>query len=504
MKTLTAVLAFITSLGAGGAFAQDWPQWRGANRDAHASDFKAPKSWPKELTQKWKVTVGDGVATPALVGDKLYVFSRDQGNEVLRALNAADGKELWQEKYEALGASGAAAQQSGPRSSPAVSGGKVVTVGVRGMVSVVDAATGKKLWRKDEFASYPQFFHASSPMIVDGLVIAQLGGNQNGAVVAYDLASGNEKWKWSGPSPAYASPVLMTVGGTKLVIAQTQSKLVAVNAADGKLEWEEAGAAGGGGGGGRGMGGGMGGGYKAATPIVDGTTLITGNSGLKALKFSKDGGKISATELWRAEKTVQFNTPALKNEMLYGLAGNNDLFAINVKDGSTAWSAPWPSAAGGPNRAALEKLENTSQFFGLVAQDPPPGQGRRGGGGRFGGPGGQGGGGRFGGQGGQGGQGFQGGGAPGAPGAPGGGRRGGGMGGGMGGGGGYGSIVNADSVLLALTTSAQLLVLEPSATQLKQIASYKVSSSQTHAYPVASGNRIFIKDRDSVTLWTVE
>src|SRR5437764_597357 len=48
--------------------AGDWPQWRGPNRDAKAADFKAPAKWPEKLAEKWKVTVGDGVATPALVG----------------------------------------------------------------------------------------------------------------------------------------------------------------------------------------------------------------------------------------------------------------------------------------------------------------------------------------------------------------------------------------------------------------------------------------------------
>src|SRR5687767_2868862 len=186
------------------ASAADWPQWRGPNRDAKASDFKAPKTWPKELAQKWKVAVGEGVATPALVGDKLYVFSRQDDKEVTRCLSAADGRELWSEKYDSLGASGPAQGFSGPRSSPAVAGGKVVTIGVRGMISCLDANTGKSLWRKDDFKAWPNFFPSSSPMIVDGLVIAQLGGRENGALVAYDLATGNEKWKWNGPSPAYA------------------------------------------------------------------------------------------------------------------------------------------------------------------------------------------------------------------------------------------------------------------------------------------------------------
>ncbi len=137
------------------SFAEDWPQWQGANRDAKSPAFTAPQEWPKALNQKWKVDVGDGVATPALVGDKLYVFSRQQGSEITRCLDSATGKELWQDKYDAQGASGPASGFSGPRSSPAVSDGKVITFGVRGTLSCLDAATGKKLWRKDDFQAQP-------------------------------------------------------------------------------------------------------------------------------------------------------------------------------------------------------------------------------------------------------------------------------------------------------------------------------------------------------------
>ena len=255
-KRTALILGCLASAMAGEGRAQDWPQWRGPNRDAKAAEFKAPKTWPKELKQQWKAEVGEGVATPALVGDKLFVFSRQDGNEIIRCLNAADGKELWQDKYESLGASGPAGSFSGPRCSPAVASGKVVTLGVRGVISCFDVASGKKLWRKDDFKAWPGFHPSSSPIIVDGLCIAQLGGKENGALVAYDLASGEEKWKWSGGSPAYASPVLFTVGGAKLIVAQTEAKLVAVNAATGKLAWEGAaaprGEGGGGGGGARG------------------------------------------------------------------------------------------------------------------------------------------------------------------------------------------------------------------------------------------------------------
>src|SRR6266851_3223321 len=121
------ILGCVALLIAGSVHAQDWPQWRGPNRDAKATGFTAPKEWPKELTKKWKITVGDGVATPALVGDKLYVFTRESGKEIIRCLEAADGKEVWQDSYETGGAPGPASGFSGPRCSPTVAEGKVVT-----------------------------------------------------------------------------------------------------------------------------------------------------------------------------------------------------------------------------------------------------------------------------------------------------------------------------------------------------------------------------------------
>jgi hypothetical protein len=74
----------------------------------------------------------------------------------------------------------------------------------------------------------------------------------------------------------------------------------------------------------------------------------------------------------------------------------------------------------------------------------------------------------------------------------------------MGGGGGYGSVVDAGSVLFALTPSSQLVVIQPTEKEFKQLASYKVAESPTYAYPVVAGNRIYVKDQDNVTLWTID
>jgi outer membrane protein assembly factor BamB len=398
-------------MSANTTLAQDWPQWRGPNRDAKATGFKAPATWPKELTQKWKVTVGNGVATPALVGDKLYVFGREGGDEVTRCLDAATGKELWQDKVAQGFTPSADRTYPGPRSSPTVAEGKVVTLGVNGLLSCLDAATGKVLWRKDDFkGAFPRFHTSSSPIVVDGLCIAQVGGESKGAIVAYELASGNEKWKWAGDGTAYGSPVLANLGGAKVIITPTSRNMVAVGVADGKLLWQVSHQQGK---------------YNAATPVVEGTTLYTGASrGIKAVKLEKKDDGLAEKELWsNPDNSLNFNTPVLKNGLLFGLSNNYNLFCINAADGKTAWAAPLPGGGGE---------------------------------------------------------------------------------GGKSGGGGFGSVLDAGPVLLAISPAGQLIVFEPSDKEFKQIASYKVADSPTHAYPVVAGNRVYIKDRDSVTLWTLE
>ena len=427
-NVLAATIASWTlALAVSSASTQDWPQWRGPARDGKAGEFSAPKTWPKELMRTWKVTVGEGVATPALVGDKLYVFARTEGSETTRCLDAATGKELWQDKYESLGASGPASGFSGPRASPTVADGKVVTLGVRGVLSCLNAADGKVIWRKEDFKNAtPKFYTSSSPLVADGLCIAEVGGgDKGGGVVAYELASGKEKWKWTGDAPAYGSPVLMTVDGTKLVVAMTDTKIVALTATDGKQVWETPFAV-------------QGRGYNAASPIVDSQTLIYAGSGrgVTAVKLEKKGDGFGASELWKnTENSVMFNTPVLKNGFLFGLSAGNDFFCINAKDGKTAWTAPSTPAAASAST-----------------------EGASGGGGR----------------------------------------------GRMGGRGGFGTIVDAGSVLFGLTPSSELIAFEPNTKAYTEVARIKVADTPTYASPVPSGNRLFVKDQDAVSLWAVK
>ncbi len=150
------MIGALALLGANTLLAQDWPQWRGANRDGKVAAFVAPKQWPAQLTQKWSAPIGVGDSTPALVGNKLFTFGRRETNEVVACLEADSGKVLWEEKYaEPYVVTGAPASHPGPRSSVAVAQGKVITLGVAGVLSCLDAKTGKVLWRKQSLDAVP-------------------------------------------------------------------------------------------------------------------------------------------------------------------------------------------------------------------------------------------------------------------------------------------------------------------------------------------------------------
>jgi len=397
------LLSCVLLLSANRTWAQDWPQWRGLNRDNKVTGFIAPATWPKELTQKWKTTVGLGDASPALVGDKLYAFTRQGEEEVLLCLDAASGNTLWQDKYPAQAVTGPANGHPGPRSSPAVADGKVCALGVGGVLSCWDAATGKVIWRKDSKA-WPRFYTASSPIIVDGQCIAFLGGQGKGEISAFDLVSGEAKWKWAGEGPAYGSPVLMTVDGSKQLVTLTEKSLVGIGVADGKLLWQVPFAAR----------------YNSGTPIINGETVICSgpNAGTVAFKIEKDKEAFTAKPLWKKTQAAGiYNTPVLKDGLLYGLAsggrGSTNLFCMNAQTGEVLWTDSTPRGE-------------------------------------------------------------------------------------------CGEVLDAGAILLALSSDSNLVAFKPSEKAFTELAKLKVSDTPPWAYPIIAGNRVFVKGKESLTLWSIQ
>src|SRR5688572_1759845 len=172
----------------------DWTQWRGPSRDGTLPAFTAPAAWPDTLTQRWKIDVGTGYATPIVVGNRVYMFSRQGENETMSAIDAASGKVLWTNSYPAPFTMMSATVQHGPgpKSTPVFFNNRLYSIGMIGTVTAWDAASGKPVWQKPGDAkNVPTFTtHAFSPIVEGNTVIFHLGGDSGGAITAFDAATG--------------------------------------------------------------------------------------------------------------------------------------------------------------------------------------------------------------------------------------------------------------------------------------------------------------------------
>jgi outer membrane protein assembly factor BamB len=329
MRVLLAVL-----LAGPTAVSADWPQWRGPARDGLVPACAPRAAWPKTLTAGWKVPVGIGHSSPIVVGERVYVFTREGEEEVLQGLDLASGKRVWRQSYPAPYSlnSAAASHGKGPKATPALTDGRIFTLGISGKLSAFEAASGRVLWRKDFAEQYrvtaPLYGAATSPLVERGLVIVWVGGDDDGALTAFDAATGAVRWAWKGDGPGYASPVVAELGGVRQVVTQSQRNLVGVSVDRGELLWkvpfttEYA--------------------QNSVSPVITGDRVVYSGIGhpFKAVRPWRQGGTWQAEPVWgNSEVTSYMSTPVLVGGRLYGLSARKkgQAFCLDAGTGRTAW-----------------------------------------------------------------------------------------------------------------------------------------------------------------------
>jgi outer membrane protein assembly factor BamB len=237
------VPAILLGIGIRNADAGDWPQWRGPARDGVAAGETLPDPLPDTLRLIWKVQVGEGHSSPVVVGDRVYLMARRDDDEFVLGLDASDGSEAWAYHYAQPYKMniGARRHGKGPKSTVAVTEGRVFALGIGGALTCLDAASGEVVWSKQyegEFGqTSPAFGTASSPLVEGELVIVQVGGKRRGALIAYEQKSGAEAWRTVDEGPAYASPVWIGTGDSGQIVTFTRESLKGVRNTDGKKLW---------------------------------------------------------------------------------------------------------------------------------------------------------------------------------------------------------------------------------------------------------------------------
>jgi outer membrane protein assembly factor BamB len=345
----TSVLILCTAALRAQTGTADWPQWRGTNRDGATTTFKPPAKWPENLTMKWRHDVGEGYSTPVVVGDTVYAFGRQVGgdNEVVTAFEATTGKQLWQARYPApyTVVKAAAGHGMGPKATPAYADGRLFTFGISGILTALDAKSGKILWQKPAPAEGPTFTTSQSPMVDRGLLIVHVGGAKGGALTAFDPATGNPKWQWTGDGPSYGSPIVAELGGVRQVVTFTLDNLVGVSAETGEQLWIRP--------------------FKAPSQVNAGTpivfrdmVIVSGqDAGITAFRVARQSGKWVTENVWENDALFyRLSNSVIVGNALFGLSPQNrgQFFFIDAATGKPLWTGE-PRVA---DNAAIAKSGN--------------------------------------------------------------------------------------------------------------------------------------------------
>lgn len=315
---------------------QDWPQWRGPNRDGVAERTNLPDRLPENLQSVWKVEVGEGYSTPVAVERKVVLFVRQQEKEVVLCLNAQNGQEIWRYSYAAPYTPRADARPhgKGPKATPTIAAGKVYAFGVTGILTCVNLGTGELVWQKrfsDRFRkTYPLYGAANSPLVEANLCILGIGGHNDGALAAFNKDTGELVWEVTEDGPSYASPIAVDLAGYRQVVALMQTRLVGVAAKTGQLLWQ----------------------VPFTTPydmniitpvFHDGMIIYSGyRKGTTAVRLVKAGDRTSASRVWHRERfSMYMSSPVIRGEYMYGLSQQRAAVScIALKDGEHKWNSP--------------------------------------------------------------------------------------------------------------------------------------------------------------------
>jgi outer membrane protein assembly factor BamB len=379
--------SLLLSLLVSSAIAADWPEFLGPLHNNTSQETGLLDRWG-ELALLWQKEIGTGYSAPS-VRDGLLVLHHRLGNEeIVQAMDAANGKSLWEHRYPSK-FQDPFGYNNGPRCSPLLTPERCYTYGAEGVLLCLDIKTGKQMWRRDtqkEFEVPEAFFGVgSSPVLEGGKLIVQVGAQLNSAVVAFDAMSGKTLWenvgektwtgvlmkgwpgepfvKWNTAHPAfdkqasYCTPVLATIHGQRHVLVVTRQGLVSLEPETGAHRfsfWFRAA---------------QDSSVNAMTPVVFGEHILISSAyfrnGSVLLRVLPDGKNVE--EVWRSTALeMHWSQPNLVDGFLYGFSGRNEPDAVFRCVEFLTGKIRWERKEGFPNggHAKLRPDQKPPDVFG--------------------------------------------------------------------------------------------------------------------------------------------
>ncbi len=352
-------------------YAEDWPQWMGADRDNIWKEKgiieKFPPQGPKVI---WKAAVAGGYAGPSVANGRVFLtdyvtsdnvkvsnFDRKEfsGKERVLCLDEATGKLLWKHEYFVKYS---ISYPAGPRCTPNVHRGKVYTLGAEGHLFCFDAKSGKVLWSKhfpeDYETKTPLWGYAAHPLIDGNRLICIVGGKGSHAV-AFDIDTGKEIWRTITTSTqGYAPPVIMEIAGVRQLILFHPEAVASVNPQTGRVYWSEK--------------------YSATngstimTPVRSGNLLYAGGFSKKNILIELSEERPAAKTLWKDKPRAAIAAinvqPFVIGQTVYGFDQNGYLYAMEMASGERIWQSTEPIDSKRPlSSATAFIIKNGDRFW---------------------------------------------------------------------------------------------------------------------------------------------
>src|SRR5262245_44844663 len=224
--------------------ADDWPQWRGPQRDGIWRETGVVDSIPDSgLPVKWRARVLNGWSGPAVSTGRVFVTDHNYKSrpEVERVLcfDEQTGRQLWLHEYPCP--YGNMEYGNGPRATPIVYEGLVYTLGTMGHLVCLGATSGAVVWKKDPMLDLdiemPRYGVSASPLIEGDVVIISAGARPDGTAIAFDRKTGAERWRALDDRPAYSAPIVLEVCCKRQVILWTGANVNSLDPATGDVLW---------------------------------------------------------------------------------------------------------------------------------------------------------------------------------------------------------------------------------------------------------------------------
>ena len=300
----------------------DWPGFRGPRRDGVVRGVKIKTDWSASPpVQMWRRPVGPGWSSFAVNTDLVYTQEQRGDNEVVACYRESTGQPVWTHSDKARFFESNAG--AGPRGTPTISNGRIYSFGATGILNVLDARNGSLIWTRnvatETNTKIPFWGFSSSPLVIGDVVIVAAAGQ----LVAYETATGNQRWVGPKGGGGYSSPHLATINGVPQVLLTSDGRLTSVAPADGKQLWQHEWGA-----------------NSIVQPALtaDGNVLITSQeSGIRRLSLTNNAGAWSVAERWTSNGLKPyFNDFVVHKGHAFGFDGRI-LSCVDLSNGERKW-----------------------------------------------------------------------------------------------------------------------------------------------------------------------